>query len=138
MNGNTEWLRGRGIGRERFAGYLADYLTELGYEVARAEETEPPRSRVAAHLAKMNPSIPTSAKELSFTFYPTSGGCGAAWDAPRALVAGDEGRMDRFVRELTTHLERVIATESHMASKVVRPPVSQLPWRAPTQAAEPA
>ena len=35
--GAGDWLRVRGIGRERFAGYLADYLGTLGYAVQRDE-----------------------------------------------------------------------------------------------------
>ncbi|MEM0128780.1 MAG: hypothetical protein QXG65_01250 [Thermoplasmata archaeon] len=129
MNGTTEWLRGRGIGRERFAGYLAEYLGTLGYEVVRTETGDPPRTLVAAHLARPNPAIPASAQDLRFSFYPTSGGSGVAWEAPTGLSEGDAGRMDRFVREISTHLERAVSTGSHAAARVVRSPVSSLPWQ---------
>jgi hypothetical protein len=36
--------------------------------------------------------------------------------------------MDRLVREISSHLERAIATESHATAKVVRPVESRLPW----------
>jgi hypothetical protein len=36
--------------------------------------------------------------------------------------------MDRLVREIMSHLERAIATESHATAKVLRPAEPRLPW----------
>ena len=55
---NGDWLRVRGIGRERFAGYLADYLGTLGYAVERSESTEPSESHLKGRLERMNPAVP--------------------------------------------------------------------------------
>ena len=123
-----DWLRVRGIGRERFAGYLAEYLATLGYTVERAEGTDGPVSRVRGRLERMNPAVPSGAKEVGFRIYPTSGGAAIVWESPTALAAEETGRMDRLVREITSHLERAIATESHATAKVVRPPEPRLPW----------
>ena len=125
---NGDWLRVRGIGRERFAGYLADYLGTLGYAVERTESTEPTESRLVGHLEKMNPAVPASANTLEFRFYPTSGGAALVWLQPIEVPTEERSRMDRFVRELQTHLERVVHSESHATAKVVRPPESHLPW----------
>ncbi|HTP55688.1 MAG TPA: hypothetical protein VML53_03350 [Thermoplasmata archaeon] len=129
-----DWLRVRGIGRERFAGYLADYLTSLGYTVERAESTETSTSRIRGRLERMNPAVPASASALEFRVYPTSGGAAVVWESPISLPAEDLARMDRLVREITSHLERAIATESHATAKVVRPTVSRLPWVPPASA----
>jgi hypothetical protein len=126
--GNGDWLRVRGIGRERFAGYLADYLTELGYSVERSESSEPSESRVRARLERMNPAVPPSAQDVAYRLYPTSGGAAVVWETPTAIPTEERGRMDRFVRELTAHLERAVATESHATAKVTRPTESHLPW----------
>lgn len=134
MTENGDWLRARGIGRERFAGYVVEYLGALGYTVERSESTEPMESRLTAHLVKMNPSIPPSATDLEFRLYPTSGGAGLVWEAPRAIAAEDRAGMDRFVREIALHLERSVATESHATAKVVRPAEPHLPWASPTVA----
>ncbi|MGI0055463.1 MAG: hypothetical protein ACREB9_05540 [Thermoplasmata archaeon] len=131
---NGDWLRGKGIGRERFAGYVAEYLATLGYEVERAEVADPALTKVSAKLTRMNPSVPNSAKELRFVLYPTSGGSALVWEHPTVLIPGDETRMDRLVREIGTHLERAIATESHATAKVARPPGSHLPWQVPVNA----
>jgi hypothetical protein len=127
-DGNGDWLRARGIGRERFAGYVADYLSTLGYSVEKSESTEPSESRVRARLDRMNPAVPPSAREISYRFYPTSGGAALVWEAPTSIPAEERGRMDRFVREMTLHLERSVATESHATAKIVRPPDPHLPW----------
>lgn len=125
---NGDWLRARGIGRERFATYLADFLATLGYAVDRAETVEPAESRVRGRLERMNPAVPAGASELSFRFYPTSGGAACVWEAPTALPPDQRSRMDRLVREMTSHLERAIATESHATAKVIRPATSHFPW----------
>jgi hypothetical protein len=129
--GNGDWLRVRGIGRERFAAYLADYLTALGYLVEREESADPVESRVRGRLERPNPALPPAATSLSFRLYPTSGGAALVWEAPTEIADGDRPRMDRLVREMTSHLERAIATESHATAKVVRPPESHLPWGRP-------
>lgn len=129
-----DWLRVRGIGRERFAGYLADYLGTLGYAVEREESTDSPTSRIRGRLDKMNPAVPPAASSLAFRLYPTSGGAAIVWESPVAIPPEELARMDRLVREITSHLERAIATESHATAKVVRPSDPRLPWVAPKPA----
>jgi len=126
--GNGDWLRVRGIGRERFGGYLADYLTSIGYAVERSDTTDPMESHVKGRLERMNPAVPPAAKELAFRFYPTSGGAALVWEAPTSIPAEELARMDRLVREMSAHLERAVATESHATAKVVRPSDPRLPW----------
>jgi len=126
--GNGDWLRVRGIGRERFASYLADYLGSLGYTVERTDLSDPVESRVKGRLDRMNPAVPPAAASLEFRFYPTSGGAALVWEAPTEIPAGERARMDSLVREISSHLERAIATESHATAKVVRPAESRLPW----------
>jgi hypothetical protein len=133
-NGDGDWLRVRGIGRERFAGYLADYLETLGYTVEREESAEPSTSRVRGRLERMNPAVPPAASSVGFRLYPTSGGAAVVWETPLAIPTEELPRMDRFVREITSHLERAIATESHATAKVMRPADPRLPWAAPKTA----
>ena len=134
---NGDWLRVRGIGRERFAGYLADYLASLGYTVEREESTELATSRVKGRLERMNPAVPPGASAVEFRFYPTSGGAACVWELPASLPADQLARMDRLVREISSHLERAIATESHATAKVIRPSAPRLPWIAPASGPEP-
>jgi hypothetical protein len=126
--GEVDWLRARGMGRERFAGYIADYLTSIGYQVERTEQAEPAESRIVARLVKMNPAVPESGKLLEFRLLPTSGGCAAGWVAPTEVPATDRERLGRLVREMTAHLERSVMTESHAAAKVQKVPDARLPW----------
>ena len=128
--GNGDWLRVRGIGRERFGGYLADYLASLGYSVERSESAESMESRLRGRLERMNPAVPPAAKELAFRLYPTSGGAALVWEAPTSIPSEELARMDRLVREMSAHLERAVATESHATAKVVRPTDPRLPWHA--------
>ncbi len=126
--GNGDWLRVRGIGRERFAGYLADYLGTLGYAVRREDLPERNESRVTGQLDRPNPAVPGAAASVAFRFYPTSGGAAVVWEAPNAMPSPELSRMDRLVREIASHLERAISTESHATAKVIRPSTSKLPW----------
>jgi hypothetical protein len=126
--GNGDWLRVRGIGRERFATYLADYLGTLGYTVERTDVTEPGESRIKGRLDRMNPAVPPAAAALEFRLYPTAGGAALVWEAPTEVPAEQRPRMDRLVREILSHLERAIATESHATAKVLRPAEPRLPW----------
>jgi hypothetical protein len=130
-NGGSDWLRARGIGRERFAGYLADYLATIGYVVERTDSTEPSLSRVTGRLERMNPAIPPIATELAFRLYPTSGGAALVWEAPTNVPADQKSRMDRLVAEISTHLVRSAATESHATAKITAPADSRLPWQGP-------
>jgi hypothetical protein len=132
--GNGDWLRVRGIGRERFAGYLSDYLATLGYAVRRDELAEKNESRLFGQLERPNPAVPSAATALEFRFYPTSGGAAVVWESPTEMPAEERGRMDRLVREISSHLERAISTESHAAAKVIRPSTSRLPWSPSTPA----
>lgn len=127
---NGDWLRVRGIGRERFATYLAEYLGTIGYTVERTEVSEPNESRVTGRLDRMNPAVPPAASALEFRLYPTSGGAALVWEIPTEVPTEQRQRMDRLVREISSHLERAIATESHATAKVVRPTESRLPWAA--------
>lgn len=138
MTENGDWLRARGIGRERFAGYVADYLATLGYAVERVEVADPAATHLIARLTRMNPSVPPSAQELGFRLYPTSGGCALVWEAPNVIEASDMSRMDRLVREISAHLERAIATESHATAKVLKPATSHLPWTTNVSAPSPS
>jgi hypothetical protein len=54
--------------------------------------------------------------------------CVAGALVPQLVPAEELERMDRFVRELTSHLERAIATESHATAKIIRPTEPRLPW----------
>jgi hypothetical protein len=130
MVDNGEWLRVRGMGRERFAGYLAEFLTEAGYSVERTDTNDPAESTVHARLTRMNPAVPDGAREIEFRLYPNSGGAYARWILPATVTDGDRGRLDRFVRELVTHVERAVATESHATAKVTKAPAAHLPWEA--------
>jgi hypothetical protein len=123
-----DWVRVRGIGRERFASYMAEFLATVGFAVERAESTEPSESRVRGHLTRMNPAIPASGGDLAFRVYPTSGGAAAEWELPTIVTEPERPRMDRFARELLAHLERSVLTESHGTAKVTRIPGSRLPW----------
>ncbi|MGD0250067.1 MAG: hypothetical protein ABSB97_04175 [Thermoplasmata archaeon] len=134
---NGDWLRVRGIGRERFAGYLADYLGTLGYAVERSESTEPVESHLKGRLERMNPAVPPAANALEFRFYPTSGGAAVVWEAPTEVPSPDRSRMDRLMREIQAHLERVVHSESHATAKVVRPVESRLPWSSVSKPGEP-
>jgi hypothetical protein len=125
---NGDWLRVRGMGRERFAGYLADYLGTLGYTVERSESAEPSESRLSAKLTRMNPAVPSAAADVRFRFYPTSGGAALVFEAPTEVPEAERARMDRWVRELVLHLERAISTESHATAKVSKAPDARLPW----------
>ena len=130
--GERDWVRVRGIGRERFVVYLIDFLESVGFGVERSESAEPSESRVSAKLSKLNPAIPESGRELAFRVYPTSGGAAAIWELPTDVAESDRTRMDRFARELVAHLERSILTESHGTAKLSRTPGSRLVWeRAP-------
>ena len=131
MAGDNEWLRVRGMGRERFAGHLAEYLGTIGYAVERTDSTEPSESRLAAELTRMNPAVPVAAKSLRFTIVPTSGGAAVMWNAPVEVPVAERGRLDRLVREIAQHLERAVLTESHATARVSRAPDLRLPWESP-------
>lgn len=133
-----DWVRVRGMGRERFAGYFVDYLASLGYDVERAESAEPPETRLTARLVRMNPALPESARELGFRLTPTSGGASVVWERPSAVPDAERGRMDRLQRELLAHLTRAVSTESHATAKVSPAPTPRLPWLAPADGGAPS
>jgi hypothetical protein len=132
-----EWLRARGIGRERFAGYFESYLNSLGYEVERRETSDPAATVLVAHLRRMNPAVPASAGDLRFRLGPNSGGGTIFWEAPVDVPEAERARMDRFVREFVQHVERSVLTESHGTAKVSRAPESPLPWERPANGNRP-
>ena len=127
----AEWIRARGLGRERLASYLADYLAELGYVVDRNEVAEPAASVVAGELRRMNPAVPSAMHSLRMRFVPTSGGAAGAWEAPIEVPATERAQVDRFLRELILHLERTVRTESHGTAKLQTAPGARLPWESP-------
>lgn len=131
MAESPDWIRVRGMGRERFAGYLSDYLGTLGYSVERTDSVDPAETRLTAVLKKLNPAIPPCAGELRFRLSPTAGGAATVWEAPVAVPEGERNRLDRLVREIVAHLERAVVTESHATAKVVTPPKPHLPWASP-------
>ncbi|MCI4317509.1 MAG: hypothetical protein L3J96_03135 [Thermoplasmata archaeon] len=124
----ADWMRVRGMGRERFAGYLSEFLTGAGYTIERTDSTEPAESRVKATLGRMNPAVPDGAKELMFRFYPTSGGAACVWISPTSVPDAERERLSRLVREMISHVERAVSTESHATAKVTRPLTGRLPW----------
>ena len=124
----ADWLRVRGIGRERFVGYVADYLSGMGFSVEKVETAEPASTQITGSLVRMNPSVPNGLRILRFRVAPTSGGAAIYWEAPATLPDIERARADRFSRELETHLGRAVSTESHGTAKVVRSPVARLPW----------
>lgn len=127
-----DWIRVRGMGRERFAGYLADYLGTIGYDVERVESQEPAETRLTARLVRANPALPEGARELGFRLTPTSGGAAVVWERPSEVAEPERSRMDRLQRELLAHLTRAVSTESHATAKVTPSPTARLPWvRAP-------
>jgi hypothetical protein len=132
MSEPTEWLRARGVGRERIAAYLADYLTGLGYVVERQETEEPARSVVSGELKRMNPAVPSAMHKLRLAFVPTSGGAAGSWEDPTEVPSGEAIAVDRFLRELLLHLERTVRTESHGTAKVQTAPGARLPWQPAT------
>jgi hypothetical protein len=131
MVGGSEWLRVRGMGRERFAGHLAEYLGTLGYTVERTDTTEPSVSVVAGELKRMNPAVPEVARFLRFTIVPTSGGAAVVWSSPLTVPPADRSRLDRLAAEIGQHLERSVLTESRATAKVSRAPDLRMPWEAP-------
>jgi len=124
----ADWLRVRGIGRERFVGYIADYLSSLGFTVEKTEMAEPAATQITGSLARMNPAVPDGLRNVRFRVAPTSGGAAIFWEVPSTLPSAEFGRADRFARELETHLGRAVSTESHGTAKVVRSPVARFPW----------
>lgn len=116
------------MGRERFAGYLAQFLESAGFTVERTDSAEPAESRVNAQLNKMNPAVPDGGRAVGFRIYPTSGGAAVTWTKPMQLPAPERERMDRFVREFVASVERAVMTESHATAKVLRVTGARYPW----------
>jgi hypothetical protein len=125
-----DWLRVRGLGRERFAAYVADYLSHEGFSVAREDRAEPAESEIKAELGRMNPAVPSAARAVRFRLIPTSGGAALYWEAPTEIPARERAQMERFGREFAAHLERAISTESHGTAHVTRAPTGRWPWDA--------
>lgn len=129
--GTQGWLRVRGVGRERLARYLNEYLTSAGFTVE--ETTINPEGAVAslvkAHLTKANPAVPPSLADIGFRLDPTGGGAVILWEVPQALQhEADRSRALRFATELVTHLERLVATESRGTAKIMRDKALRLPF----------
>ena len=131
MSEGTDWVRVRGMGRERSSGYVAEFLTSNGFEVTRSEGTDPVETRIHAKLGRMNPGVPTSLQSLEFRVVPTGGGSAVFWVNPVTIQGAEKSRVDRFVREFVAHLERAVMTESHATAKVTRAPSGRMPWDPP-------
>ncbi len=122
MEGN-DWLRVRGVGRERLGRYLAEFLGESGYAVTEGEEpvAEGPSFKVSGTLKHPHHAIPPALTSLTVRFLPTSGGCQAVWEAPVDPVEGpDRARAERFVAEILARLDQRVATETRGTSRLVR------------------
>ena len=128
MTGSTDWIRARGLNRERLGGYLADYLTELGYAVERTEPPEGNATVISAELRRMNPAVPDALRTIRVRFTPTSGGAAGTWEAPATVEGSARSRVDRFLAELLLHLERTVRTESHGTAKLTPATGPTLPW----------
>lgn len=120
---NVGWLRVRGIGRERLARYVAEFLTGAGFKVEeKADGTGPGvTSMVVATLSKPNPAVPSSFAKLEFRTSPTAGGSLLRWEFPLTLAQESEkSRALRFATELSSNLEQRVALESRGQAKVTR------------------
>jgi hypothetical protein len=126
-----EWLRSQGIGRERFAIALQDFLKDAGFDFTTEDRGEE-GTVITAQLRRPNPALPGSMHQLAFRLRPTGGGALLRWEAPVEIVAAERGGVDRFVREMRLQLERTVRTESHGTAKVVAPESGELPWVRPT------
>lgn len=117
------WLRVRGIGRERLARYVTEFLSGAGYRVE--ERTEPmgaqPSSLVLADLARPNPAVPASFAHLEFRSSPTAGGSMLRWELPTSIANESErSRALRFATELSSSIEQKVALESRSAGRVTK------------------
>jgi hypothetical protein len=138
---NNGWLRVRGIGRERLARYVAEFLSGAGFRVEeRTDGTGAAvTSTVHGTLAKPNPAVPTSFAHLEFRTSPTAGGALLRWEAPTSLAQESEkSRALRFATELSSNLEQRVALESRGQGKVTRdqpqPPFLPAPSPSPAPA----
>lgn len=129
-NGGREWLRGRGIGRERLAGHFDDFLASNGFKVERLEDPEGPATTLRGELSRMNPAVPESGRHFEARLVPTSGGCAVYWVRPIEVAEADRPRLGRFVREMLQHVERSVSTGSHGTAKVARALGERMPWEA--------
>jgi hypothetical protein len=120
---NPSWLRVRGIGRDRLARYVAEFLSGAGYRVEESNDTlgGNPASRIVAELARPNPAVPSSLHHLEFRTAPTAGGSLLRWEAPTALSnEAEKSRALRFATELLSNLEQRIVLESRGTGKITR------------------
>jgi hypothetical protein len=142
MEGN-DWLRVRGVGRERLGRYLAEFLEESGYAVTELEEPlgPTPSFKVTATLRRPHHAIPPALGTITVRFLPTAGGCQAVWEGPVATLAGsDRARAERFVAEILARLDQRVATETRGTSRLVRERPGTPPFLppAPSPAAPPS
>ncbi len=126
----VEWLRGRGIGRERLAGHIGDFLAANGFKVDRSESPTEAETTVRAELARMNPAVPEGGKRIEVRLVPTSGGCAVFWRTPLSVTDADRAKLDRLLKELLQQVERSVTTGSHGTAKISRPPGARMPWEA--------
>lgn len=125
----TEWLRAQGLGRERLATYVAEYLRGRGYAVEIIEDGG--TSRLSAHVERPHPSVPPALADLRFSLVPSAGGSILSWDAPETVPSSELPRADRLAHELEQHLIRIASTQSHGVARL-RPSLNAAaPWRRP-------
>ena len=125
------WLRVRGVGRERVARYLGEFLTGAGYTVEDQQDggSEASRSVIQATLTKANPAVVPFLVQIRLSVSPTAGGALITWESPRsAPPEAERPRAIRFLHEFLTHVERIIATESRGTAKVTRSTPHGLPF----------
>ena len=129
MAAESEWLRVRGIGRERFAGNLADYLTGIGYTVERTRvDRTARRASLVAQLTRMNPAVPEERARAALPPLPDQrrrrGRLGGAAEVPGA----DRRRLDRMVREIYGRTSSARSSRRATRRRRSPPPQARLPW----------
>lgn len=120
---NAGWLRVRGIGRERLARYVSEFLTGAGYRVEESADLQggQPTSHLVADIARPNPAVPSSFNHLEFRTSPTTAGSALGWEEPRALANDTErSRALRFATELLSNIEQRVALESRSPGRVTK------------------
>ncbi|MDE1881441.1 MAG: hypothetical protein KGI89_12945 [Euryarchaeota archaeon] len=113
----------RGIGRERLARYVSEFLSGAGYRVEEKNELlgGQPASRLVADLARPNPAVPSSFTHLEFLASPTAAGSSLRWEVPSKLAHESErSRAQRLATELLSNLEQRVALESRSAGRITK------------------
>lgn len=120
---SAAWIRVRGVGRERLARFVAEFLTGAGYHVEETNDANAstPTSHLVADLTRPNPAVPSSLRHLEFRTSPTAGGSLLRWEAPLSLEhEAERPRALRLATELSSNLEQRVALESRGTGKTSR------------------